>query len=237
MKPRALTATGSSQRLSCNEVLVSPLSGLKRMPFGQSIYIPTLHPRGAGSRPRVPPSPSLRYPAFGSPRLSPLRPSLRSLSLVDGGIPPRVAGRSPPRLNPRLRFGHPARPPNGQLRCPVACTSIVLGALFVVALCLAAVGFASAFADAFACDTTVCALGCAAEIVPRLRHRTLSEPARCAETCFYIGGKHFVFILHPAPLIHSRHCGGQAGETFRSVAYAHWRRLGTKGTAGLRTKF
>ena len=71
-QPRANAATGLSQRFSCNEALVSPLSGLKRMPFGQSIFIPTLHP-GRAKRvlplvgpvvPTLASPPSLRYPAF-----------------------------------------------------------------------------------------------------------------------------------------------------------------------------
>ena len=83
------------------------------------------------------------HPAFGRPRLLPLPSSLRSLTLVDGGIPPRGAWTAPPRLVPRLRFGHPARPPKGQLRCSFLCASVGSGALFVVALCLAAFGFAA----------------------------------------------------------------------------------------------
>ena len=74
-----------------------------------------------------------------------------------------AAGRwtLPAASHPRLRFGHPARPPKGQLRCSFLYTSIVSGALLVVSLCLAAVGFASAFAYAFAFDTGLGSLGCA----------------------------------------------------------------------------
>ena len=53
-----------------------------------------------------------------------------------------------------------------------------------------------------------------------LRHSAANTSASVAD---------IVFILHPTPLIHSHHCAGQAVETFRSVSYAHWRRLGTPG--------
>jgi hypothetical protein len=90
-------------------------SGLKRPPLrGELFHIPAHHPRRACGSSRWS-SPclaaaavaGLRFPAFGRPRLMPLPSSLRSLTLVAGGIPPRVAGRSPPRLTLAYASGIP----------------------------------------------------------------------------------------------------------------------------------
>jgi len=115
MQARANAITGSSQRLSCNEALVSPLRGSSGCPSGTLFHIPAHHPRRAS-----PASPvgrgrglaaaavaGLRFPAFGRPRLLPLPSSLRSLTPVAAGIPPRVAGRSPPRLTLACASGIP----------------------------------------------------------------------------------------------------------------------------------
>ena len=140
---RSNATTGSPQRFSCSvSVSIAP-TGLKRTPLrGDAIFIPTLHPRRASpaspvGRGRGPAAAAVAFaslPCVPVPLALLAPPPLRSLTLVAAGIPPRVAGRSPPRLNPRLRFGHPARPPKGQLRCSFLYTSAGFGALFVVAL-------------------------------------------------------------------------------------------------------
>lgn len=79
---RSNAITGSPQQLSCNEALVSPLSGRKRLPFGQSILIPTLHPRraspaspvGRGRGPAAAAVAVASLPCVRRPRLSPLPP-------------------------------------------------------------------------------------------------------------------------------------------------------------------
>jgi len=69
-----------------------------------------------------------------------------------------AAGRwtLPAASHPRLRFGHPARPPKGQLRCSFSYTSIVSDALFVVSLCLATVGFAVTARWRYGCALNSC---------------------------------------------------------------------------------
>jgi hypothetical protein len=64
-QPRANAATGSPQRLSCNEAFLSPLSGLKRLPLrGKLFHIPTLHP---GRAKRVLPLVGAVVPTLASP--------------------------------------------------------------------------------------------------------------------------------------------------------------------------
>ncbi|RKY12141.1 MAG: hypothetical protein DRP52_05025 [Planctomycetota bacterium] len=65
--------------------------GASRMPFGHLFTSPAHHPRGPlACRPALLAAVAgLRFPAFGRPRLSPLPLSLRSLTPVAGGIPPR----------------------------------------------------------------------------------------------------------------------------------------------------
>jgi len=93
--------------------------------------------------------------AYAAPFLSPVAHARRRRN--------PAAGRwtLPAASHPRLRFGHPARPPKALHRFSFLCAFAGLCALLVVSLCLAAVGFASAFADAFAFESVGCSLGCA----------------------------------------------------------------------------
>ena len=114
-KHRAFASLGSSQQYR-------PFRA-KRKPFGLLfIRPPTTHAGPVACRP----SPlgfaaCASLPCVRSSAATPLPLSLRSLSLVGGATPLGVAGRSPLRSDPRLRFGHPARPPLGHLRCSVLC--------------------------------------------------------------------------------------------------------------------
>jgi len=69
-----------------------------------------------------------------------------------------AAGRwtLPAASHPRLRFGHPARPPKGHHRFSFLYTSIVSGVLFVVSLCLAAVGCAVTARWRYGCALNSC---------------------------------------------------------------------------------
>ena len=131
--------------------------------------VPSVPPVGRLLVSPLPPSPgfaSLRSVVRGLCRLP---SSLRSLAARRRRNPAAGRWTLPAASHPRLRFGHPARPPKALLRCSFLCTFSVCDAYFFVSLCLAAVGFASAFADAFAFESVLCSLGCAAEFVPRLR--------------------------------------------------------------------
>ena len=118
-QPRALTRTGLPQRLSCNEPLVSPASGLKRSPLrGGLFHIPTLHPRraspaspvGRGRGPAAAAVAGLRFPAF---RFR----SLCSLHLLSGRSRPsssesrRGSLDAPRRVSPSLTL-RASRPPS-----------------------------------------------------------------------------------------------------------------------------
>ena len=137
------------------ERTLSPLSGLNGCPTGSYLYArpPPTRGRWPVGRPRLASPPALRYPAFGRPRLR------RSLSLSGrfrlsaARLRCGVAERSPLRSDPRLRFGHPARPPLGHHLFSYLCTVVSFGAVLVVSLCRAAGGFAYAYAFAFAFET------------------------------------------------------------------------------------
>ena len=85
------------------------------MPFGQSIFIPTLHPRRASpaspvGRGRGPAAAAVAFaslPCVPVPLALLAPPPLRSLTLVGGGIPPVLAGRSHPRLTLACASGIP----------------------------------------------------------------------------------------------------------------------------------
>ena len=85
--------------------------------------------------------------ADAAPFLSPVAHARRRRN------PAAAALNGPLRLVPRLRFGHPARPPLGHSLFSFSCTVVSFGALLVVSLCLAAVGCAYAYAFAFASGT------------------------------------------------------------------------------------
>jgi hypothetical protein len=98
------------------ERTISPLSGLKRPPLrGDAIFIPALHPRRASpaspvGRGRGPAAAAVAFaslPCVPVPLALLAPPPLRSLTLVAAGIPPRVAGRSPPRLTLAYASGIP----------------------------------------------------------------------------------------------------------------------------------
>ena len=99
---RAFTTRGSSPRFACSLSVIYRTYGAKRKPFGLLFQCP--HPPTHAGPVACRPSPlaavaGLRFPAFGRPRLMPLPSSLRSLTPVVGGIPPRGSLDAPRRVS------------------------------------------------------------------------------------------------------------------------------------------
>jgi len=107
-----LLSVGYPQDSLENETVLCRPFGAKRTPYGRLfIFPPTAHagPVAVG-RPRL--SPPLAFATLRSVIRGYAAPSLSTVAYGNRGRNPAAGGLdAPPRLDPRLRFGHPARPP------------------------------------------------------------------------------------------------------------------------------